>query len=417
MTADAHLSPTCVPAGCATPDWTSVSEALIGIQQHVVLDASGNTFVSRKGTTTDSCQEQIGIEKLDSLGGLKWGRGYDAPGFPDPPTDPSTIRPPRIAATPSGGVVMVTEVRSPIEFVTGGFGGCSSAAPCALVAAWDADGQPLFGVVPKVSSAAMNATYSLGDVAVDGTGDIWIVGRRSGTLDLGGAALLNDDVSSAFVAELNPQGHGVWATSLPGADTVAMLPAGGALVAGATIPDGAYLATINPTGKILNDKTFSGGSVVIAASADANGGSVIAIDAAQSGSAYTFGGASIWHGVVKLDANFNMIWQIPVNGRLSGSTGFPRKPSVNSAGRVAFVFESADVAGPLPPNGSFVTIVDESGSKSFVERFATASLDDVTFGGPTALIIAGATRPAADLGAGQLSAPRETGFAARLATP
>lgn len=267
--------------------------------------------------------------------------------------------------------------------------------------------------------------HSIG-VAVDGAGDVLIVGDFDGTFSLGGGSFTG--TSDMFLAKLNRFGTHVWSkpfinTGMQNIRDVAVEANGNVYIAGD------FFSSINLGGSDLTSTAFKD---VFVAKYDASGAHqwsqkyggtnydlATSIDADASGVAFTgqiwggsvnFGGSPLGIGifVVKLDADGNHLWSRSLGGSSSGLADV----QLDAASKVALAgnFTGTIDFGPGPiaslgGNDVFVAKLDPQGNHLWSRR---AGDTDNQYGAAVAVDPAGnvtatgAFFGAIDLGTGSL---------------
>ncbi len=281
-----------------------------------------------------------------------------------------------VAVDGAGNVVLVGSFLGSIDF--GGGPLVSAGSSDVFVAKFDASGGHLwskrFGDVNP---------QSVSGVAVDGAGNIVLVGSFNGTVDLGGGPLVSAGTVDVFVAKLDGNGSHLWSKNFGDV---------GPQFAGAVVFDGA--------GNVLLDGHFSG-------SINFGGGPLVST-----------GGNDAF--ITKLDAGGAHVWSKRFgDGADQSATGV----AVDQAGNVIFVGSfsgSVNLGGAAltGTNDTFIAKLDAGGahvwSKSFGDENAQIPTG-VAVDGAGSVVVVGYSDGSVDFGGGPLtSAGAADTFIAKL---
>jgi len=192
------------------------------------------------------------------------------------------------------------------------------------------------------------------DVAVDGMGNIYVVGSFEGSFDLGNGALSSAGLNDIFVASFSPNRVHRWSRRLggTGADTahaVALLPAGGVVIAGSVSGDpgfGGKFPSSGLRGFVMTLDETTGTPLASTAIASTESSRLLDVDVGSGGEIFGVGGyfgelqagpATTSVGdedmfIVKLSADLTPQWNWSYGGE---SKDLLRGVSVSAAGAVA----------------------------------------------------------------------------------
>jgi hypothetical protein len=243
----------------------------------VATDASGVTVVVGRykepvdfgdGELPSPAKYSIFVAKYDSGGGLTWVRTVGNAAEDQHASD--------VAIDPSGDVIVVGRFREMVDF-GGGAIGSGGAKHAAYVVRYDAAGA--FEWV-KTLGNGMHDQFAEG-VAVDGRGDIAVVGRFKEPIDFGAGAVASHGAKyDAFVAKYRADGSFAWVKQFGNgahdqhAEAVASDGSGAVVAVGrfkATIDFGAgdvtpmgmayhgYIAKLDLGGGLISVRTFGDG--------------------------------------------------------------------------------------------------------------------------------------------------------------
>lgn len=176
---------------------------------------SSSTTTDSSSTTTDSSSTTTDTSSTtDTTGpgiifdcddGVAWARRITGDDLEQQVAD--------LAVAPSGDVIMVGRFWGEVDF-GGGAMNSNSQWEDAYIARFDPQGQHLwsrqFGDLDE---------QGIRGVALDGAGNILIVGTFRGTIDLGGGVLSSEGVQDIFAAKLAPDGTHLWSRSFGNAES------------------------------------------------------------------------------------------------------------------------------------------------------------------------------------------------------
>jgi hypothetical protein len=320
---------------------------------------------------------------------------------------------------------------------SGGATGSTAVTGGSASTASTGDAGPLCGA--HVWSKAFTAD-SLAGMALDPDDNILLTGYIGKPVDFGDGPLAHAGWTDAYVAKLDPAGNHIFSRSFGDGDEqyglrVAADASGNVLLVGGfrgTINLGgdtftnqgsekkknAFIAKLDPDGKHLWSKTFSGDADAWphAIALDAEGGAVVTgvtfgtID--YGGGALTSAGVDVF--VAKLDADGNHVFS-KIFG--DGNEQRPDGISVDSAGNVlvtGFFHGSIDFSGGEPGKAltsagvrdGFIAKLDASGNHLWSKRFGDDKdlwLAQGAFDGSDNVIISSSFMGTADLGGGPLA--------------
>ena len=161
------------------------------------------------------------VAKLDADGAHLWSKSFG---------DENPQRPNAVAVDGAGNIVLVGDFRGSVDF--GGGPLASAGEADSFIAKLDAGGAHLWS-----KSFGDKGDQIPNSVAVDGAGNVVLVGYFSGSVDFGGGPLASAGDDDAFIAKLDAGGAHLWSKRFgDGLDqlgvSVAMDSAGEALMAG-----------------------------------------------------------------------------------------------------------------------------------------------------------------------------------------
>ncbi|MBI4699654.1 MAG: SBBP repeat-containing protein [Deltaproteobacteria bacterium] len=169
----------------------------------VAADGAGNVFVAGYfdgAGSFEGCQNltsagsyDVFVAKLDQNGACLWSKRFG---------DPSDQQARAVAADPAGNVLVAGNFNGTVNF---GLKDLFSNGSDVFVAKFDKDGNHKWSK-PFGDGNAQEA----GAVAVDGSGNVLLAGRFSGTVNFGGADLKSTGGYDAFVAKLDASGPHLW---------------------------------------------------------------------------------------------------------------------------------------------------------------------------------------------------------------
>jgi hypothetical protein len=169
----------------------------------VAVDGSGNVFVTGLfqgtvdfggGILTGAGQPDIFIAKYDANGNHLWSRRFGS-GNEDVGWS--------VVADDSGNVFVTGYFSGTVDF--GGGNLVSAGLWDIFLAKYDASGNHLWS--RRFGSAAYEYAYS---VAVDGSGNVFVTGYFSGTVDFGGGNLVSAGGWDIFLAKYDASGNHLW---------------------------------------------------------------------------------------------------------------------------------------------------------------------------------------------------------------
>ena len=274
----------------------------------IAFDSSGNVVVT--GSFTGSINfgpgplmatgEQGFVVKFDPFGGVLWSTVLPSYGAP------------RLAVDAGNNIAMAGQA-------------LSGGDPDVWVGKLDADGQN-----PSYLSFGSASPQIGRDVAVDASGNLYVIGEFAGSLGFG--STLQADLVDVFVVKINSSGGLVWARKFGDANAqrgvaIAALPSGDIVIGGefagsidfggATLTsagqDDTFIARLNASGDHVWSKSFGNGYIQAfgGLGVDANGDVTFTV---SSLGALDFGGGPLTSAgdrdifVVKLDGAGNHRW-------------------------------------------------------------------------------------------------------------
>ena len=194
------------PAGQGV--WSQTFQSALGFD--LAADPCGNTVITGTfygdvdfgGGPLDGVYNDLFLVKLGPDGEHLWSR--QAGGEMDPFGS-------AVAIGPSGEVVLVGGLRTTVNL--GGDPLVSAGASDLLVAKLDADGEHVWSL-----RAGDDEHQSGARVAIDTEGNVIVLGRFNGTLDLGTGALTSTATtgSDLFLAKFDPDGEPLWSKAFGG---------------------------------------------------------------------------------------------------------------------------------------------------------------------------------------------------------
>ena len=255
--------------------------------QHVAVDSAGNVIVTGifvgsadfgDGLVLSKGSQSGFVVKLDSNGKILWGKAFG-----------SYLYEATVAVDSAGNVLLVGAFDDSIDFGNGSL--VSEGAKDVFVAKLDPSGNPLWS---KRFGDGADYQYGAG-VAVDGAGNVLVLGVFAGSIDFGsGPPLTSLSGLDGFVAKLDASGESLWSVGFSGKEDI--------LCSG---------VAVDSAGNVLITGYFSG---------------ITSFGAGLLGSAGE-GGAFL----AKLDASGNHVWSKGF-GVVGGQD--PRGIAVNSGGEV-----------------------------------------------------------------------------------
>lgn len=288
-----------------------------------------------------------------------------------------------------------------------------------FVARFDCSGNHLWS--KRFGAPTMNFGDLLYGLAVASDGSIVLTGTFQGPLDFGTGPLTQLGSSDGFIAKLDAAGNGVYARSFGGASGqslaggVAVDPSGNAYVVGSAYgqqnlgggvigASGKYnllVAELDPAGNHVWSNTFGqpgGGYLKLAL--DPGGSVVVAGDASNAN--LNFGGGTLPPSVVyaaKVTADGSFVWAKGL-GKAGSATALVSAAATGPAGEVVLSgdYSNGQVdfgGGPLPSPGSFgataayVVKLTNAGAHVFSKSTGTNSSTVVTDGSGVAVNASG----------------------------
>ena len=291
----------------------------------VATDLNGNVIVTGEffgsvdfggGDIVSAGGRDIFVAKFNPQGAHQWSRGFG---------DAAPIQEGIAVATDlSGNVIIAGSFEGTVDF---GGGTLTSGYRDAYVAKFDAAGVHQWS--QRFGDALPQECY---DVATDASGNIFITGTFSGTVDFGGGVLSSAGVSDIYVAKFDAAGVHQWSQRF-GDATLAALQVGKAV---ATDPSGNVFVTGGFDGSV----DFGGGDLVSA------GGFDVFIAKFNSAGVHLWSKrfGDFWepqHGyAVATDQNGNVV----VTGAFFGTLNFGGE-NLTSAGHYDIYIAKLDAAG------------------------------------------------------------------------
>lgn len=287
-----------------------------------------------------------------------------------------------MAIDSSGNVILVGEFRKSIDFGQGPV--TIGATDGIYLVKFDSNGQHLWHkTFPATAAQAARVT----DVTVDFDHDVIIVGDYTGSIDLGGGALMAAGGRDAFVAKFDESGAHLWSNGFSGpndqfATSVANNGAGDIFVAG-------HFKTSIDFGMVAGVKMSKGGSDAFVVFLDPFG---------NSGWAYTLGDASEqFANEVAFDGD-NLL---AVTGTFQGTMDFGNMVTIDSA----------------TTDNAFVGVIEYLGTAQWAKAFGGPEQTRgarIAWASNGDLLIAGTASGAPDFGGGPRNAYGAGMYMARL---
>jgi hypothetical protein len=293
------------------------------------------------------------LAKLDANGKHLWSKRFG---------DKDSQAPGGVAVDSMGNVLIAGYFNGGIDL--GGGLLTSKGGSDVFIAKLDAKGEYVWG-----QRFGDDSTQGATGVAVDGSGDVVLIGGFDGVIDFGGGALTSKGGSDVFIAKLDAKGKYLWAQSFgdestQGANGVAVDSMGNVLVVGyfnggidfggglLTSKGGSdiFIAKLSADGHHVWSKSFGDASTQNATSVAVDGSGNIVLTGQLSGTVDLGGGTLNGPGdmfVAKLDAGGKHVWS-----KLFGDK------SAESANGIA-----VDKAGNLVVTGYFSGSVDVGGGQ------------------------------------------------------
>lgn len=349
----------------------------VGNQGHV-SDADGNVFVfgSMQGSAdfgggplTASGTTASYLAKFDATGAHVFSRLFD---------NDDLLTAGGIAIDALGDIVLVGSFRGTADF--GGVPMDSPGTVAAYVVKLDGEGDFVWG-----THAGGDGIQSVFDVALDGAGNVHIVGDHLGTIDFGdGPHTATDDQHDLFIAKLDPDGAFLWSWAGGGAETQRAMSVE-VDSTGAVVVAGHYQDVID-----VGMGTVLGGHL-----------GLLELDSAGSVAWFAHFGdqQAQFTGGLALDAADNIVWI----GSLRGDIDFGGGTLANAAGTEMFLAGFGPGGNHLWSR-SFGTDGDQFGS-------------NVTVDAQGRVVVVGAFDGTLDFGAGPLNAASDTGYFVALNPP
>ncbi|MDH3215143.1 MAG: SBBP repeat-containing protein [Candidatus Krumholzibacteria bacterium] len=305
-----------LPASAQQPQWSQRFGGAIWDEGYdLAVDLSGNVLIT--GAFTDTVDfgggplfgagsRDIYVAKYDANGGHLWSQGFG---------NNNSQRGESIAADASHNVVVAGDFSGTVNF--GGGSLVSIGGWDMFLAKFDASGNHIWS--QRFGSTVSSNADGARAVAVDGSGNIYLAGYFSGTVDFGGGPLVSAGGYEAFIAKYDPSGTHIWSqrfgsTSFDYATAVAV--------------DGS--ANVVLTGRITGTVDFGGGPI--------SGGNMF---------------------IAKFDSSGAHVWSQAFSANANGVT-------VDPAGNVLVTggFDNVDFGGgPLVgPSDIYVVKFDPSGN-------------------------------------------------------
>ena len=198
------------------------------------LPAGGDAGTDARLEICVVCQPDAVVIKLDSAGSTVWAKHFG--------DDGSDIA--RAVQSSAGKAVIAGSVQGTVDF--GGGNTASAGEDDAFVLALDASGAYLW--VQRIAGTGHDHARA---VALDPSGNIFVVGSFTETMSIGATTLSSPGRTDAFVAKLDPGGTPLWAKQL-GATELALALGVAVDAQGAAVIVGGYRGGIDAGGGKLN---------------------------------------------------------------------------------------------------------------------------------------------------------------------
>jgi hypothetical protein len=368
----------------------------------VAVDGASNVVVTGQfrgsidfggGALTSAGEEDVFVAKLDSSGKHVWSKRFG---------DAAVQTPTSIAANAAGTVVVAGEFDGAIDFGLGpltGSGGPlgSDGFVVSLDAAGAANWSRGFGNA-DANNANLLLTDTAGDVAIDASGAVWLVGWFHGTIDLGSGPITSQSAAQdALLVKFDPSGDPEWHHTwfVPGMfgqvgvypDVVTSDAGGNAIVGGhfvgtfdagagpmtSGVADDFFVVKLDPAGQASWSTSYpTGGAADSFTDAATTPSGQIVLTGSFEGD-LDFGGGTISGGlwdnlfIVQLDPAGAHQWSaeyVPPGPQPFSAIQVPFGIAVDGGGYIA-------VAGALAGSIDFGTgVLSSNGSDAFVARIS-----------------------------------------------
>ena len=174
------------------------NDIAVGPQGQVVVVGEMQSTATFGGAQLSSAGGlDVFVAQLDSDGNHLWSQRFG---------DINDDRALSVAIDGAGNVFVAGLFRNSIDF--GGGALVAAGADDAFVAAFDSNGNPLWG-----RSAGSSDDQSANGVAVDAAGNVLVVGTFRNQIDWGDGAHVSAGNADAYVVKLDPSGNALWSQS------------------------------------------------------------------------------------------------------------------------------------------------------------------------------------------------------------
>jgi hypothetical protein len=331
------------------------------IEDNVIIGGEfSGTIDLGDGPITSTASRDCFLTSFDSAGHYRWSRPF--------PMTPGGAVPPLVVGDSAGNIIFTSSVHGEVDF---GGGPMVSAMTRTYLVKYDVSGnyQWTRGFGNDIGSSS-----AIG-IAVDGEGNIIIIGDFQGTVDFGGAPLVTAYVD-LFVVKFDSSGKHLWSKQF-----------GDDQQAGQAI----HNVAVDSSGNVLIAGGFEG-------TIDLGGGPLMSA-----------GGDDIF--MAQLDPVGNHVWSRRFGDADNQDTIGPQALSVDHAGNILWIgdFSGAlDFGGsPLVATGgskaSFMVKLDSSGNHLWNKQFAKAGSASIASDPWGNVVHAGRFSDTIDFGEGPLS--------------